>query len=442
METRANYALIGVFTLAVIAAAFGFVYWFSGGDRGQAKQSIRIVFSGSVSGLSKGSLALFNGLRVGEVTEISLLPEDPRRVVSIVQIDKSTPIRADTRARLEYQGLTGVAQIALSGGEPNAPPLVAGPGQPMPTIFADRSDFQDLIETARNIARRADDVLERVGRVVAENEGAVGRTIQNVEKFSEALGENADGIDRFLGQVGQAAEKVGPLAEKLETLATNVDELVRAVDRQRVANIVQNVESFTQSLGENKEVISNALKDAASVIQTLKDTAPKLDAAVAQIGTLTKSVDPAKIGRAVDNIDTFSQTLSRRSPDVDQILADARSLTDKLNHSADKVDAVLDGVQKFLGTASGEEGKSAFEEIKAAAVSIRELADNLDKRSTAVLTGVNRFTDSGLREYEALAVDARRTLTDISRAVRSLERNPQQVIFGGKPPLPEYNGRR
>ena len=63
METRANYALIGLFTLAVIAAAFGFVYWFSGGDRGQAQQTVRVVFSGSVSGLSKGSIASFNGLR-------------------------------------------------------------------------------------------------------------------------------------------------------------------------------------------------------------------------------------------------------------------------------------------------------------------------------------------------------------------------------------------
>ena len=28
METRANYVLIGVFTLAVIVGAFGFVWWF------------------------------------------------------------------------------------------------------------------------------------------------------------------------------------------------------------------------------------------------------------------------------------------------------------------------------------------------------------------------------------------------------------------------------
>jgi phospholipid/cholesterol/gamma-HCH transport system substrate-binding protein len=445
METRANYALIGLFTLAVIAAAFGFVYWFSGGERGQARQSIRIVFSGSVSGLSQGSSVSFNGLRVGEVTDISLLPEDPRRVVGIVQVDARTPIRSDTRARLEYQGLTGVANIGLSGGEPSAPPLVAGPGQPMPTIFADRSDFQDLIETARNIARRADDVLERVGRVVSDNEGAISRTIQNVERFSQALGENAEGIDRFLAQIGQAAEKVGPLAEKLETLATNVDTVVRAVDPQRVTRIIENVEGFSQSLGESRQAITDTLRNADSLVARLNETAPKLDSAVGDISNIAKAIDPAKVGRTVDNIDTFTQTLSQRSPDVDKAIQEARSITEKLNKSADRIDSVLAGAEKFLGSASGEAGKGAFDEIRAAAVSVRELADDLNQRTEGIqgiLGGVNRFTESGLREYEALAVEGRRTLGDISRAVRSIERNPQQFLFGGRSNLPEYSGRR
>lgn len=442
METRANYALIGAFTLAVIAAAFGFVYWFSGGDRSASKQTVRVVFSGSVSGLSKGSLALFNGLRVGEVTEISLLPEDPRRVVSVIQVGTDTPIRSDTRARLEYQGLTGVAQIQLTGGEPGAPPLVAGPGQPMPTIFADRSDFQDLLETARNMARRADDVLERVDRLVTDNEGSIDRTIQNVERFSQALGENADGIDHFLSQVGQAAERIGPLAEKLETLSTHVDDLIRAVDQQKVGEIVDNVANFTSALSENKQVISDTLKDASSLIQRLNDTAPKLDAALSDFGAIAKSIDPQKVGRTVDNIDTFSETLGKHSPDVDAIISQARSLSEKLNQSADKIDAVLQGAQNFLGSASGEQGQGTFKEVQDAAHSIRVLADNLNERSGVVLEGFGRFSDSGLREYEALAVEGRRTLDDISRAVRSIERNPQQFIFGGQPGLPQYNGRR
>src|SRR5215203_733911 len=381
METRANYALIGLFTLAVIAAAFGFVFWFSGGEGSQRRQPYRVVFSGSVSGLTKGSVVLFNGIRAGEVTDMRLLPEDPRRVLAIIEVDRAIPIRTDTRARLEFQGLTGVGSIALSGGEPGAPPLTAGPGQPLPTIFADRSDFQDLMETARNLARRADDFLEKMNRLVGDNEGAVNRTVQNVERFSQALSDNAPGIDRFLAQVGQAAERVGPLAARLETLAANLDDLVRAVDRQQVTRIV-------------------------------------------------------------DNVDRFAQALGNSSTDVERVIKEARSITEKLNKSADRVDDVLKSAQTFLGSATGEAGKGAFDEVREAARSIRTLADNLDKRTAALAAGLTRFTNTGLREYEALATEGRRAVNDVGRTVRSLEKNPQQLIFGGKPNLPEYNGRR
>lgn len=441
METRANYALIGLFTLAVVVVGFGFVYWFSGGDRGQRRQEVRIVFSGSVSGLSKGSTVLFNGIRVGEVGEVRLLPEDPRRVLAIVEVDRSTPIRTDTRARLEYQGLTGVAQIALVGGEPGSPPLTAGPGQPLPTIFADRSDFQDLLETARNIARRADDVLEKVGRVVSDNEGSINRTFQNVERFSQALGENAPGVDRFLNQVGQAAERMGPLAAKLETLSTALDELVRSVDRQRVARIVENVDSFAQALGDNRQAITDTLQNVASLSKRLNDAAPKLDSTLTDLGNVAKAVDAAKLGRTIENAERFAQTLGNTSQDVEKAVKEARSLAEKLNRSSDRIDNVLKAAEGFLGSASGQAGKGAFDEVREAARSIRELADNLDRRTAEITAGITRFTGPGLREYEALAADGRRTLNEINRAVRSLERNPQQVIFGGRPSIPQYNGR-
>src|SRR5829696_6656570 len=423
METRANYALNGLFTLAVIAAAFGFVFWFSGGEGSQRRQPYRVVFSGSVSGLTKGSVVLFNGIRAGEVTEMRLLPEDPRRVLAIIEVDRAIPIRTDTRARLEFQGLTGVGSIALSGGEPGAPPLTAGPGQPLPTIFADRSDFQDLMETARNLARRADDFLEKMNRLVGDNEGAVNRTVQNVERFSQALSDNAPGIDRFLAQVGQAAERVGPLAARLETLAANLDD-------------------FTQALGDSRQAINDTLRDAASLAKRLNDSAPKFDAALTDVSNLAKAFDPAKVGRVVDNADRFAQALGNSSTDVERAIKEARSITEKLNKSADRVDDVLKSAQTFLGSATGEAGKGAFDEVREAARSIRTLADNLDKRTAALAAGLTRFTNTGLREYEALATEGRRAVNDVGRTVRSLEKNPQQLIFGGKPNLPEYNGRR
>ncbi|MDJ1158497.1 MlaD family protein [Chelatococcus sp. SYSU_G07232] len=371
METRANYALIGLFTLAVLTGAFLFVYWFAGREAGAYRAAYRIVFSGSVSGLSRGSLVLFNGIRVGEVTAIELLPEDPRRVVARVDVDSATPINVDTKARLEYQGLTGVASIAMTGGDPGAAPLVAAPGQPLPTIFADRSDFQDLLETVRRLAGRADDILTKVDRVAGDIEGPIGRTARNAETFTKALADNAPKVDRLLGNAGD-------LAEKLEGLSTSLDSVVKAVEPQRVSRIVENADRFMNALGASSGEVETTMKEIASISQ-------------------------------------------------------------KLNKAADKVEGVLTAAEGFL---SSPDGKGAFQEIAEAARSIRTLADNLDKRTGEITAGITRFTGPGLRDYEALASDGRKTLGEINRALRSLERNPQQLIFGSKPSLPEYGGRR
>lgn len=442
METRANYALIGLFTLGVITAGFLFVYWFSGGDSAQRRQPVRVVFNGSVSGLSKGSGVGFNGLRVGEVTDLRLLPEDPRRVVATIEVDRATPVRADTRARLEFQGLTGVAQVALVGGDPASPPLQAAPGQPMPTLFADRSDFQDLMESARNVARRADEVLDRVGRVVSEAEGPITRTVQNVERFSAALGDNAPGLNRFLERVGLAAERIGPLAGKLESLTDDVQRLVRAVEPQRVARSVEHLESFTGTLAENREHVGSAIRDVATLAQRLNGSAGKLDTTLTDVSALVRAVDVAKLNRTVEGAERFATTLANVSPDVQKAVQEARSMTEKLNKSADRVDGVLKAAEGFLGSAGGGEGQSTFGEIREAARSIRVLADNLDKRTAEITSGINRFAGSGLRQVETLATEGRRTLNEVGRAARTLEKNPQSLIFGGKPNIPEYSGRR
>ena len=106
-------------------------------------------------------------------------------------------------------------------------------------------------------------------------------------------------------------------------------------------------------------------------------------------------------------------------------------------NSADKVDGVLSSAQSFLGSPST---KGAVDHISEAALSVKKLADDVDTRIKDISTGLSRFTNTGLREYEALAVEARRVVQDIDGVVRSLGRNPSQVLFGSRPALPEYRG--
>ncbi len=143
METRANFVLIGSFTLAVIAAAFGFVMWFQSLHATKARSPLRIVFEGPAAGLRNGGSVNFNGIRVGEVISVKL--DNPRRVVALAMVENNAPIRKDTLVGLEFQGLTGVAAISLKGGEETAPGVpLDEDGVPM--LTADPNGLQDVTE--------------------------------------------------------------------------------------------------------------------------------------------------------------------------------------------------------------------------------------------------------------------------------------------------------
>ena len=118
METKANYVLIGAFTLAVVAAAFGFVFWFQNLGAAAQRTPLRIVFEGAASGLRTGGNVNFNGIKIGEVTSIKL--DDPKRVVVIAAVDKNAPIRKDSLVGLEFAGLTGVSSVSIKGGSVEA----------------------------------------------------------------------------------------------------------------------------------------------------------------------------------------------------------------------------------------------------------------------------------------------------------------------------------
>jgi phospholipid/cholesterol/gamma-HCH transport system substrate-binding protein len=130
-------------------------------------------------------------------------------------------------------------------------------------------------------------------------------------------------------------------------------------------------------------------------------------------------------------------TVRQNRANLDVTLKNFAELSGKLNNSADKVDGVLTSAQSFLGSPST---KGAVDRISEAALSVKKLADDTDARVKDIAGGLSRFTNSGLREYEALAIQGRRTIDDIDSLVRSFERNPNQLIFGSKPSLPEYHG--
>jgi len=236
METKANYVLIGLFTLGVIAGAFGFVYWFNRVGGSDDRATYRIVFEGPVSGLRPGGSVLFNGIRVGEVADLKLDPAAPRRVIAIVAIDKETPVRADTWAGLDYQGLTGIAAISLRGGSNSSPPP---PGH---QLMADAGASQDVTQAAR-------DMLRKLDSFVSDNEAALRSSLKNIETFSQTLADNSGRVDRILAGAENllgSSERPGEIALAARAIRNVADNL----DRQ-VADISADLSTFSQTLADN-----------------------------------------------------------------------------------------------------------------------------------------------------------------------------------------------
>jgi phospholipid/cholesterol/gamma-HCH transport system substrate-binding protein len=182
METRAPFVVIGAFVLAAIVAVFGFVYWLNNTGGLGPRTIYHVRFDGSVPGLLIGAGVLFNGIRVGEVTDLALAPDSPRRVDATVSVASGTPVRADTRVSLEFQGLTGVPVIALEGGT-----LVANSGE-VPILIAEPGAGQSMTQAARDALRRVDSVL-------SENSEPLKSTITNLQVFSEGLARNTGKLD-------------------------------------------------------------------------------------------------------------------------------------------------------------------------------------------------------------------------------------------------------
>lgn len=288
METRANYVLIGVFTLAVVAGVFGFVYWFQniGGSGERAFYSIE--FDGSVSGLRTGASVLFNGIKVGEVTGLKLDPAKPQQVLATLSVDKSVAVRKDTQIGLEFQGLTGIAAVSLKGGDPNAPVIVGADAKSTPPVLvAPPGATQDVTQAARDTLRRLDDFI-------VANQQAFHSALDNIDKFTATLARNSEHIDKslasieqFTGALGRNSERIDRITEGLENLTGGADgkggeinEAARSIKTladnldKRTAEITTGINGLTNNGSRQIESLS---ADAKRTLQTINRAVSNFD---------------------------------------------------------------------------------------------------------------------------------------------------------------------
>jgi phospholipid/cholesterol/gamma-HCH transport system substrate-binding protein len=253
METRANYVMVGIFTLATVLAAFAFVYWTAGlGDRGEVA-TLRFRIHGSASGLVRGSVVMFNGVKVGDVTRVYIDVSNPGVAIADTQVDRLTPVTRSTQADVGLAGLTGQANIEMRGGNPAEPNLLdlADEQDTIAELTANPSAVANLLESAQSLFVRADAVLTQLEGFATDARGPLTQTLKNVEKFSAALADNSDAIDEFLSSVGTLSQSLTAVSGRLDSTLAAAEELIGSVDREQIKETVASIEAFTRRLNDS-----------------------------------------------------------------------------------------------------------------------------------------------------------------------------------------------
>lgn len=209
MEVRASYAVVGAFVLTLLAALAGFVVWLARVEIDRSVDLYEVAFTGSVNGLQLGSVVRYRGVPVGRVGSIRINPDDIGEILVGLELQPGTPVRSDTVATVEMQGITGIAAIQLSGGTQASPMLEPhGAGGP-PRITAGRSALEQVFDTTPVVLSRIAAVLERMGILLnEENLDSINAIIDDLEDIMDAINETRPQVEATIGHLGAAAARI------------------------------------------------------------------------------------------------------------------------------------------------------------------------------------------------------------------------------------------
>jgi phospholipid/cholesterol/gamma-HCH transport system substrate-binding protein len=293
METRASYVTVGAFVMICLLGLIISMLWITGAQYREEYIYFRTFFTGPVTGLGRGTIVRYNGIDVGNVTELAFDPADPRRVVTTLQTTPTLRLRSDSIASIESQGLTGASYVEIAGGSPDAPLLTAQPGQEYPEIPSKPSPLQQLQQTAPEMVARFNVVGERMSDFLNEdNRKSFSELLSNLRNTTKVIDQHEEDIDAMLANL-------------------------RAVS----ANLNKTLANADKALG----TADTALTAANHAIGTLDTAFNSADTTVKKVGQLSDDADKVLNGQSVAQLNQLmAQTralvasLTRLSNDLER----------------------------------------------------------------------------------------------------------------------------
>lgn len=280
METRANYLMVGIFVLLLAGGAILFVIWLAKFQFDVQFARYDIRHRGSITGLNTGSPVRFHGVRVGEVLDIGFDQDDPEQILITIEVEGTTPIRSNTVATLEIEGLTGGLYVLLTGASKDAPPLSARPGEARPSIPSESSTLQQVLEGAPELVQKVNLLLAQASDLLnAENRAHVTSTLANLDSFSTTLAEHSGEIGSLIADASETSKNLRGASAAIETLAVSLKEdSTRLVTRAETS--LESIDDMANSINSS---VSDTAKDARALMGDLRKSAKGLHGVAAEL---------------------------------------------------------------------------------------------------------------------------------------------------------------
>lgn len=422
METRARYVLIGAFTVAGFLGMLAFLLWFGSAQMNRQFAYYDVLFD-SVSGITRSSEVRFAGLTVGQVQSLGLDASGQVRVR--LEVQAGTPVRTGSLATLETQGVTGVAVVALSAGRPDEALLRDAVPDAVPVIPAGRSPLQNIAESAPAVLDEALKAIEQVNALLAqENRDRVANIIANLDVASAGLARTLDRADTAMGRVDEAVAALSDLAGVATDLSGQASTVLASAD-----TALRDLSGLRDRAEAALDAGTRALSAAGTSITT------GLDPALADVAAGAQALRDAT-DRLTPGAETMLSTWTGTGTAAAARLDEAARLIASLQGSADAIDpATLDRLGAAIDQVSADLPALTADLRDAgqrAAASFTALSDTLARAQGPL----DDFLSGGLPEIGRLASDLRGLVATLDDLAAGLQQGPAGAILDG--PVPEF----
>lgn len=303
METRAHNVLIGAFVLLFVAAMFMFIVWLAKTRGDGDKAFYDIVFTDSVSGLAVGGDVRFNGIKVGAINRIAIDHENPSRVRVTVEMGDDVPVRQDSTASMQLQGITGVTFVQISGGTQASPRIPPSQDYPYPEIRSRPSQIAELVDQLPKLLERSSQLVERGTSILdEENRRNLAAALADLRQITQSMAGRADALAKAIDELSSASTGVTELVRRSNRVAEELsatmsvargtlagaDQLIDGEVRETVAAIGKVAKDAARLLGDNRESLDaftadgltefrRFIEEARQLVQNLGRVATKIE---------------------------------------------------------------------------------------------------------------------------------------------------------------------